>query len=354
MQVPMFNITCPQWALPREHIPLHVKIEKGVVAGIDRVKITLPDCLELVDTINIADYQSDGAITVTEIEKSEQSDYDYFGIVIATTEPFAELKKQVPIKIDFIYRDGGSESTTHHVRIFRPHLEFEQVPENIVLTENNRLNLPISMRFSGFGEISIRAECVIGGDIVSEGTSVLDEILRRMVSQGIMSGGEHPTDVRIDRNYIEKTVVELREQVSTDADIRRMIRDKRIDKDLVDELYELIRSHKHSVVDLFYKTVEVYLAQIVSDLLSRNLSDNSHLESQTKIRTLIKVSPAKMSVKFFYKDLLGNEYEPIEKTIMIIDERSNTAGVAVEIPLDITNVDESAAFKNVSEMVIGS
>ena len=348
----------PSWALPKEEIPLHVKIAKEITSKLKNAKIDLPECFELKDTINLTKYKIlNRKIIVNSIGKAVKSDYDYFGVIIATSEPFEELKKQIPIEIEFEYNDGTNEKEIAYARIFRPLLEFEKVPENIVLTDNEskELKLPIRMKFTGFGEINIRSECSIEGQIVSVGTSVLNEVLRRIISEGIISEDKDSDNgVIVDQNYVEKIITQLKDKLHTDEDIQRMIHEQQIDKELVNFLYELDKDKKEKFMKTIYKTVEGYLVKIISDILQRNLSNNSQIESQTKIHTQIKLPSTNVTIKFFYKDIIGNEYQPIEKTIAIIDKRKNPSGFDVEIPLEITNVDESDAYKNVGTMKIGA
>ncbi|MEW6042930.1 MAG: hypothetical protein AB1608_01560 [Thermoproteota archaeon] len=359
MQVSKFEVTCPKWALPREEIPIHVKIAKDITSKIEKATIDLPDCFELRDTINLSKFAIfDNRIEVHAIGKARKSEFDYFGIVISTKEPFTELKKEIPIKIKFEYNDGRSDESITYARIFRPLLEFEKAPENIVLTGESieQSKIPISLKFTGFGEISLRAECTIGGKIVSVGTSVLDEVLRRIISEGIISDEEikNETGVHIDSNYIQNLITELKEKFQQDEEVQQMLKDQRITKEMADMLYDLSRENQAKLMNIFYKTVEGYLIKIISDILRRNLSNNLQLETDTKIQTTIKVPSTDVTIRFFYKDVIGNEYAPIEQKIQIIDKRENPSGFDVEIPLVVTKVDESKAYKNVGMMRIGT
>ena len=357
MQVHKFSINCPPWALPREEIPIHVKINKDVTPLLKNVKIDLPSCFELVDTINLADHKIKGErITVNEIGKARKSDFDYFGIVIATKKPFTELKKEIPINIEAEYHDGTKENLVQNARIFRPLLAFENIPESIILSDTDRGSpkIPISLKFMGFGEVSLRAECQIAGKIVSVGTSMLDEVLRRILNEGIVFGDMSENTVKVDQSYVESMAIQVREKFRTDKDIQQMVREQQINKDDAELLYELSHKEKEKFMSVFFKTVENYLIKIVSDMLGRNLSSNLQIESQTEIHTQIKLPSTNVTVKFFYRDLLENEYDPIEKIVQINDKRKNPSKFDVEIPLEVIGVDESKAYKNVGTMAVGT
>lgn len=359
MQVPKFSIACPKWALPREEIPVHVKIDKSVTRNIKNAILSLPDCFELIDTINISKHDlENNQVVVKNIGKANMSEYDYFGITIATREPFDELKKQIPIDIQFNLLDGTVEKFTTYARIFRPLLEFEDSLKNITLTDNPKddVVLPISLKFTGFGEINLRSECKIDGKIVSTGTSVVDEVLQRLLKEGFFKDEKSNSEagLSINEEYIHNVTDEIKKEFLKDDDIRKMLESGQIDEDSAQQLYELNREEQEKLVNIFYKTVEGYLIKIISDILKRNVSNNLQLESQTKIHTLIKIPITDITIRFFYKDIVGNEYAPIEQKIQIVDKRTNPSGFKVEIPVEITKVDESNAYKNVGSMAIGT
>lgn len=357
MNIPASSITCPAWALPREEIPIHIRIPKEITPHLKNTKIDLPDCFKLVDVINVTAHDiSNNMVTVQSIGKAEKSDYDYFGIIIASIEPFQELKKQIPITIEFEFDDGTHETCIKNARIFRPKLEFESVPEKIILrdAEKSETKLPVSMKFAGFGEIKIRAECRIGGKIVSVGTSLLDEIAHRMITEGIFPKNEGmDKGVTVDQNDVETLVAELRSNYQTDEDVQMMIDKLKFKEEDVDLLYKYSKEDQEKILNMFYKrSVEGHLVQIISEILRRNPSDNSQIESQTAINTSIKLPSTEVTVIFHYKDILENEYESIERTIEIIDKRKNTIALNVKIPIEITEVNESDAYKDVEKMVI--
>lgn len=359
MQISKFEITCPKWALPREEIPIHVKIDKKITGKIKNAVLTVPDCFELTDTINLTEYTIDEKqIIVTNIGKANMSEYDYFGIVIATKEIFEELKKQIPITVKFNFHDGSIEEQTIYARIFRPLLEFEEVPKNITLTDNpnSDVNLPIGLKFTGFGEINLKSECKIDGEIVSSGTSVIDEVLHRLLKEGFFpdEDSENKSGLTINQEYIHRVSNEVKNEFLKDEDIQKMVQNGQINDEAAQLLYELNKEEKEKFMSVFYKTVEGYLIKIISDILKRNISNNLQIESQTKIHTSIKLPVTEVTLRFFYKDILDNEYPPLEQKIQIIDKRENPSGFEVEIPMVITNVDESKAYKNVGTMRIGT
>ena len=189
MQVVKFDVQCPPWSLPREEVPIQIKIEKTVTNSVRQVVIDLPASLRLVDTINILEHTASGnQIVVEEIDKARLSEYDYFGIIVATTSPFDDLKKEVPVKMSFFMHDGSVDTVVTAVTVFRPLLEFGDMPDSVTLKDGGagECDIPIRLKFSGFGDITIRCKCSAGGQIVSRETSPTDEILKYVARDSIM------------------------------------------------------------------------------------------------------------------------------------------------------------------------
>lgn len=107
-------------------------------------------------------------------------------------------------------------------------------------------------------------------------------------------------------------------------------------------------------MNVVYGTFEGYLIKKLTDLVARSLGSNVHLDSGTKIITEIKAAFTDLNLKIRYKDLMGNDYPPLEKTVKIVDKRKEDIRVRVTILMEIEKVDESGAYKNVQEMKIGS
>lgn len=347
--------TCPRWALPGEELPLHVRIPKDVTPTLESVRIHLDSSLEVRDVINMPDYEQDGqTLLVRTVNRDSMSEYDYFGVAVATSAPFKALKKEVPVLMEFKHADGTVDTVTENVRVFRPLLQVGDTPRSLTLRDGNgqKLQLPVSLRYSGFGDVKMRIECTAQGRVVSSGSSMLDEVLRRVVREGLVEEGEDPgSAVQISPEYVEQTVSELKEALHADESLRRMLDRLSLDKESAAALLNLRSESKERFMTVIHKTVETYVAQIVSDILSRNVSDNLQMES-TSIRTRIKLPTTRVEIKLYYEDLAGNQYDPLCWDFEIVDQRSGPSAFDAEIPLVITDVDDRKAFKNVEGMEI--
>ena len=308
--------------------------------------------------INVTSHKKENnKIIIDGVGKARKSSFDYFVIVIATKDLISELKKEIPINVEFEYYDGKKVQVIQNARIFRPRLDLTSIPNVIVLSDSDNTSprIPISLKFAGFGEINIRIECNIEGKIVSVGTSMLDEIFHLILNNGLnSSSNDNRANITVDPNYVENIIKQLKEKLKTDTELQRMIKEQQIDEETIKYLYDLSREEKEKFMGILFKTVEGYVTKIILDILGRQLGNNLQIDSQTKIYTQIKLPTTDVAIKLFYNDLLNNEYEPIEKVIQINDKRKNPAGFNVEIPLEISSIDEDDAYKNVRDMTIGS
>lgn len=347
--------TCPRWVLPGEELPLHVRIPKGVTPTLKTVRIHLDSSLEVRDVINMPDYVQDGqTLLVRSFNRDSMSEYDYFGVAVATSAPFEDLKKEVPVLMEFNHADGTVDTVTENIRVFRPLLQVGDMPRSLALRDGNgqRLQLPVSLRYSGFGDVKVRIECTVQGSVVSSGSSMLDEVLRMVVRGGLVEEDEDPGNtVQISPEYVEQTVSELKEALDADESLKSMVDRLRLDKESAAVLLNLRSESKERFMTVIHKTVETYVAQIVSDILSRNISDNLRMET-TSIRTKIKLPTTRVEIKLHYEDLAGNQYDPLCWDFEIIDQRTNPSAFDAEIPLVIKDVDDRKAFKNVGGMEI--
>jgi len=359
MESQILETTCPPWALPREDIPIHVRLNKNITEKILKAIIELPECFELKDTINASEFkQFSNRIEITSIGKVAKSEWDYFGIVIATKEPFTELKKQIRIGIKLIFKDNTEQDFEVFARVFRPLLEIENIPEEIPITDNPRSEpvVPINLKFTGFGDISIRLESTIGGQIVSQGDSVLDEIFQRMMKEGLIKENmlDNKLGIKVNEDYIHRVLSDFKEKFRTSNQLEKMMNDNELAKEAAEMLLAYSDEEKEKFMTVFYKTIEGYLIKIVTDILNRNISNNLHVESSTSINTQIEVPITDVTLKIFYKDVIGNEYPSLEQKIKLHDKRKDPSKFHVNIPLEIKHVDDKNAYKNVGDMVIGS
>ena len=359
MQVAKFDVRCPQWALPKEEVPIQIKIEKTVTDDISQVVFDMPLGMRLVDTINVANHTvSGGHVVVKDINRARLSEYDYFGVVVATSEVFDDLKKELPVKAAFHMKNGSVDVLVTPVRIFRPLLEFASVPNSIALSDakSNGQAIPIHLRFSGFGDITLRCKCTIGGRIVSHGSSLMNDVLEMIVRDKIPHiGNEHSVeaDIEVDPGKVRLVAEEFKNKILSDGSIRKMMNAGKIDHDTAEMLHRLADSDKELLMGYIHRTMSTMIIGILSDIQARTLGENVQLDSKTAVILPVEIPIDELVVEFRYADVLGNEYTPIRRTIKIQDHRRAKTSIDMGMPLAI-EVDESGAYKGSEVMEIGS
>lgn len=355
MQVTKFDARCPQWALPKEEVPIQIKIEKTVTDDVDQIVFDIPPGMRLVDTINVAEHSfSEDHIIVKGINKARLSEYDYFGVVVATSEVFDDLKMELPVRVAFHMKNGSVDSLVTPVRVFRPRLEFVSAPEHIALTDSNPDNhaIPIRLKFLGFGDVTLSCRCTIGERIVSHGSSLINDVLEMIVRDKMQcDGNDHNVEDSTEAGpkKIRLLAEELKNRILSDGSIRSMLNAGKIDQDTAEILHKLADSDKELLMSYIYKTMSTMVLGILSDIQARTVGKSVQLDSKTAVVIPVEIPSDELVVEFHYSDVLGNEYAPIRKTIKIMDQRGNKTTMDFGMPLAI-DVDESGAYRGFEVM----
>lgn len=345
----------PSWVLPSEEITFYVKLEKNI--DFSKIQIDIPDCFEVKGFINVIEHNSfPNMVEVFQIGKSKLSKKDYFGITIASKKPFEELAVKREIKIKMFETNGHESYISTFVRIFRPYLEIDQIPEEISLNDIEETTLPIHLKFKGFGDISIRIEANIGGSLVSEGgKSLMDRLFHGFLQEGLFASELEKVDdkgITIDKTKLVRAFDEFKTKLRDVEYIKELEDDKQIKQEAVEWLKSFNESEQGKVMNILYETMEGYMIKKLTDVFARNISRHLQIDSGTNIIAEIKTKFTDLQLQIFYKDLAGNTYPSINTTVKIIDNRKDDTQLRVVIPIDIEHVDESEAYKDVGHMEI--
>jgi len=343
------------WALPREEITMYVKLEKGI--EFSKIIITLPKCLEIKDFINVVKhYEKDNLIVVLDIGKSTLSKKDYFGITIASVEPFKDLAVKSKISIQLVEANGNETEIETFARIFRPLLEINKIPEQISINDIEESTLPIHLKFKGFGDISMRIEGSIGGSLVSEGgKSVMDRLFHGFLREGLFDEEFEEGDgkgIIIDKTKLVRAFDEFKAKLKDSEYMKELEQDKEIKREAIEWLKSFEEVKQEKFMNVLYDTMEGYMIKKLTDIFARNVSRHLQIDSGTNIIAEIKAKLTDLHLKIFYKDLAGNIYPPIQSTVKILDKREKDTELRVLIPIEVENVDESEAYQDVGAMVI--
>jgi hypothetical protein len=124
--------------------------------------------------INVTEFSKDSSnvisISKNRIKKTDSGPL-YLGGRIASTYIPTELKISKRIQVRFLNKNKVVQMRELHARIFRPLLEVVGMPQKIKFDKSQNQVLPLSMKYSGFGNITIVIEGRIGGKLVTRSKS---------------------------------------------------------------------------------------------------------------------------------------------------------------------------------------
>lgn len=346
------------WALPREDIPIRVEIPKNIF--FDKIRIRIPNDFEFKDFLNIA------KVTVTEniaeIDKLIKTKSDqtpiYFGFVVSSIDIPPTLKTSKKILIELLSNNEviGHEKLSAH--IFRPKLEVTDINERIILTDDvKEYEMPMDIKYIGFGDIKLRIEGriedTIEGQIVSEEESIVNELLRRLLTDSQSeSNTKIPNDNKVlhfeDSSLIPNIIMKMEKKIKK-GDISGLGEFSEEDLKSFEELCSDPET-KNNFLNIVYTRVEDIFISLLSELFETNPMDNVKLtNSQTNIKVKINSHITSILTRLLYEDSIGNKYPPVEIPIKIVDNREDRSQTNINMPVSIKNWEEEP-FMNVAEM----
>jgi len=344
------------WALPNEEIPIHINL--GKERRFNEIRVTIPPSFAFIDFINVSEVAiAKNIARIKRINKTSRDADIYFGVVVKCTKIFDGISSAGRIKID-CQKDGTKASTEVYARIFRPLLEITRAPKTIELTDDSPVKVPLQIKYIGFGDIQLKIEAIIGGKIVSYGESLVVDLLERLMQTGFTEReiGENVTsekkkpEVKVNPEYIKELSEEMIERIKKGS----------VPKEMKGENLERLRSilsdeeMRKKWMEVLLHHVEGLLLNLLLESFDRNPTNNVKLsDSKTKIHAEIKLPVEKIKIRILYRDLIGNEYTPVETTTIIEDRRKVGKATLIEIPINIEKW-ENKPLMNVKEMKIGN
>ncbi|GAG26141.1 unnamed protein product, partial [marine sediment metagenome] len=260
------GLNSPLWALPKEEIPINIKWRDRI--DFDEILIKIHEDLELTEVINVEDYKErDNFLHVYKI-KEVDGVINYFGIVVMSKYIFKELKSMRKIEITFHKNSSIIYEEVLYARIFRPLLEIVNYPKVIIINDENPQNIPLDLRYVGFGDITIKIIGEIKGRLVTRGKSFLYEIIKRLYASDSFKFDKKIRKVTVSSDFLARTTIEIIkmfDDVSDDEDefMNELKRKLTSGDDVNKTLYEILPD----------KVEEVVLGMIV-DLIDKNPTNN--------------------------------------------------------------------------------
>lgn len=349
------SVEIPKWALPREEVTFYVKIRKDV--RFTKFVVTIPKGFEMKGKINVGRYrQNKNIVEILDVCKSTFSEKDYFGITIASIKPFENLASQHRIAISMVDVKGEETKIQEFVRVFRPYLSVEHIPQEVTLKDGEGATLPVHLKFSGFGDIFIKIDGTVGSTLVSSGErSVMDRLFQSFLRKGDFnqeSGTSIDQRIQINKAKLTREIEVFKTKLRDPEYLNSLMQDRNINDEAINFLKGLKNTEQKEFMEIVYGTIEGHMIKQLTDIFARNVGIHSQMDSHTNIITEIKAELTNLVLEITYRDLAGNLYEPINHTVKIIDRRESELDVKVTIPVEVKEVNEAGAYRNVGGMNI--
>jgi hypothetical protein len=324
------------WGLSTEELPMHV-LWSGEP---EEMSIDLPSALEIVDIYNLDGQTADDLVNDSKLELSESDlvSSGYLGLVLADNNKYADPVVGHEIKITFSNEDGEQATLRKSTHIIRPEIRVQDAPDEIWLTDDNIPDsIEIEMEYIGFGMAQVAVEAEAEGEFVSEGESLLHDLLDAILEtevhkQDVDSMGEIPeewkdnSDVEVPQEEIESLAKDMSNLARSGELTEEYDSDELMEvADALEEAEEMSDADS-GIAAVIYRFIETALLSSILNVVDRHPTENVSLENPTtKIRT--KARTTELEVEIRLRDNLENEYDPETVLIDVYDERESEAGV---------------------------
>ena len=339
-----------RWALPNENIPMHLRIDNDV--QFDQIIVHLPEDFELVETINISDFNVFGTdVVICSTKKTKSFSGVFFGLVIKYTKIPKKLKISKDLAIEIIKNDKCLISCTMECRVFRPLLEIVNAPNKLILVDGNESNkIDLHLRYIGFGDISIEIQALIEGDIVSKEDSLVYEVILRLYER-MSNEDKYVNDdmvgFKIEKDFVNDIITKVMKQVDSDELSTELLCDE--EQHFINECLKFIKKNENYAQIIYDETSNILLS-ILEDVLERNPEENIELKGRhTYIKTKINAPVKVINLIITYTDILKNEYPTLEFAIDVEDKLLTHKDASIKIPIKIEKID-AEPFMNVRDM----
>lgn len=323
------------WGLSTEELPMHL-LWSGTT---EEVSITLPSELEVVEIYNVEGVSTEELTDSSKIQLSETDliTSGYLGLVLVDNNKYSDPVFPHDIEVTFSNEDGEQATLQKSTHIIRPEIRVQNAPDKIRLTDDNIPDcIDIDMEYIGFGMAQVAVEAEAEGEFVSEGESLLHDLLEAILEtevhkqdvdslDDIPEEWEDESGVEVPQKEIEGLVKEMSrlarsEELTEEYDSQELMEVA----DALEEAEEMSQTDS-DVAAVIYRFIETALLSSILNVVDRHPTENVSLDNPTtKIRT--KARTTELEVKIRLRDGLENEYEPETVLIEIQDDRERESG----------------------------
>lgn len=333
------------WALPRESIPFRVTWVEPF--DYDRIELSVSKDMKISELLNVGKHTIDESnATIYEVKKVPNSP-SYFGGAVQSKRIPRKLKTTRIIDVRFVLHSKLVRTETLEANIFRPWIQVTNAPKSIELDPSRIQEIPISMHYVGFGDISIRIRGRMRGELVTRNKSIAYELTKGILEyereieaskRGRLTERTHVSPQSV--SIRTRKMLELLENPPSEAELLETI------EDLRDDLSN--QKLRKSMSDALNSRIEELLLGMALDMKSRHPSGNVSLaNAQTSVDAALATQTEELQVTVRYSDKLGNMYRPLRIPIKIIAKRKKGLIAVATIPIKLEKW-KSEPFMNVS------
>lgn len=330
------------WALPKEEIPINIKWHDRI--DFDEILIKIPEDLEFIDIINVEIYKkTDNLLHIYKINEVKGV-INYFGFVVTSKCVFNELKSIRKIEISFHKNSSIIYEDVLYAKIFRPLLEIVNYPRKIIINDETNQELPLELKYIGFGDIIINITGRIGGRIVTKGKSFLYEIIKRLYESDPIQVDKRSKKITVSAEFLSKTtrdILKILDNLTND------------DEKIMNEIKQKLDSGddaENTLEKIMLSKIEEIVLGMIFDLIDKNPINNIKLsQGKTSVSTVLKAPIETLELTINYHDIAGNEYSTMVLQINLDATQKPERGFMINIPIKIEKW-EHEPFLNVGEM----
>jgi hypothetical protein len=338
------------WALPKEPIPFNASWNKPF--DFDRVEVLVPKDIEIVELLNVEEYTVNESGAVFHRVKSVPEAPIYFGGVVRTKRIPRKLTTARRVVIRFSLKSKTVREVTLQARVFRPRVELIDAPKSLVMSEKGGHEIPVRMKYRGFGDVTIKIQGIINGRRVTTGKSSVSRTTKKIIQMGMEWTKDESKRRGIKVKRAEESTKEATRQT---LELLEKGMSKAEFLEIADDIKKLAdnASYKQKLAEALNARIEDMIVGVISDLKSRNPTRNVSLTSpETEVEASLKASE-NLVIRIKYTDMMGNSYTPVDIRLPIEIRGRKGKLVMGAIPI-ILKEWESDPLLNVEEMQIGN
>ncbi|WP_371801692.1 hypothetical protein [Candidatus Lokiarchaeum ossiferum] len=333
---PKFDYFISPWVLPNEGIM--IQLQWDIDFPFTHVQIKIPSNFDVVEGINLTDFSYDAKYVI--ISKSQIISRNtgitfptYFSLIVKYTQlSFDKCVHFDQFDINFYNSDVKLHTVSPIAKIFRPGLKNITPLDMITLSDDKtKYSIGINLESYGFGNISTRTSVDINSLEFAADSLIGDRVFQKMKQ-------------KCNKHEIYKQFDIQKKDIRSFTNRLKNVKKIRLDKL---NFLEMFDNPKYFIL-AFDLAFEILIeAKITNKTETVKLNTPTIIIPKEKFNEKIVF----MKVNLFYRDVLKNEYAPVEIVIPITDLRKKIGITNIDFKIEILHV-EDRTFEDVEKVEV--